>query len=369
MAAVPLAAAAAVAGAAYLNARLSLKHDVLFLRVFGSMTLAVSRAARAGRLNFFYELEQRAHDAATASRPFLYFEGASCSYAQAYDAVLRLGHWLRTTHGVRPGDVVALDAPNSHVFVLLWFALWSVGATPAFINYHLTGAALAHSLRVSTARLALVDPAVAGQLDPATLPGMRFVVLTPDVLIKAWAAGPVRAPDAARAVDGPTAMAILIYTSGTTGLPKPAVVSWAKVYTAAMISSKGAGLRPDDVLYLCMPLYHSSASCIGVCGALFAGATAAIGRRFSTKSFWRDVRACDATAFLYVGETCRYLTVAPPDLDPVTGKNLDRKHRVRVAMGNGLRLDVWDKFKERFGIDVRIYPLLPPPLLRRESKN
>lgn len=55
---------------------------------------------------------------------------------------------------------------------------------------------------------------------------------------------------------------------------------------------------------------------------------------------------------MYVGETCRYLTVAPPETDPATGENLDRKHKVRVVMGNGLRADVWDKFKERFGIDV-----------------
>lgn len=101
-----------------------------------------------------------------------------------------------------------------------------------------------------------------------------------------------------------------------------------------------------------MPLYHSSASCLGVCGALFSGATVSIGRRFSTKTFWKEVRETGATIIQYVGETCRYLTVAPPEKDPVTGESLDRKHRVRVAMGNGLRPDVWDRFKDRFGIDV-----------------
>jgi acyl-CoA synthetase (AMP-forming)/AMP-acid ligase II len=101
-----------------------------------------------------------------------------------------------------------------------------------------------------------------------------------------------------------------------------------------------------------MPLYHSAASCLAVCGALFVGATAAVGRRFSTKTFWKEVRETNATVIQYVGETCRYLTVAPPEIDPVTGENLDKKHCVRVAMGNGLRPDVWDRFKERFGIGV-----------------
>jgi len=101
-----------------------------------------------------------------------------------------------------------------------------------------------------------------------------------------------------------------------------------------------------------MPLYHSSASCIGVGSVIFTGAAAAIGRRFSTTSFWKEIRETGATIFMYVGETCRYLTAAPPELDPVTGENLDKKHKVRVALGNGLRPDVWDKFKSRFGIEV-----------------
>lgn len=102
----------------------------------------------------------------------------------------------------------------------------------------------------------------------------------------------------------------------------------------------------------CMPLYHSAASCLAFCSALFTGATAALGRRFSTKTFWKEVRETKSTVIQYVGETCRYLTVAPPEIDPVTGENLDKKHCVRAAMGNGLRPDVWDRFKDRFGIDV-----------------
>ena len=54
----------------------------------------------------------------------------------------------------------------------------------------------------------------------------------------------------------------------------------------------------------------------------------------------------------YVGETCRYLLAAEPEIDPVTGENLDRKHVVRIALGNGLRPDVWNRFKERFGIET-----------------
>jgi acyl-CoA synthetase (AMP-forming)/AMP-acid ligase II len=78
----------------------------------------------------------------------------------------------------------------------------------------------------------------------------------------------------------------------------------------------------------------------------------AIARKFSTSHFWEDVRHHGATIIQYVGETCRYLLSAPPSLDPETGDSLDRKHSVRIAFGNGLRPDVWNRFKERFGIDT-----------------
>lgn len=101
-----------------------------------------------------------------------------------------------------------------------------------------------------------------------------------------------------------------------------------------------------------MPLYHSSAALLGFGNTLEANGTICIGRKFSTKHFWQDVRSSKATIIQYVGETCRYLLAAPPQLDPVTGEPLDKKHHVRVAFGNGLRPDVWNRFKDRFGIDT-----------------
>ena len=101
-----------------------------------------------------------------------------------------------------------------------------------------------------------------------------------------------------------------------------------------------------------MPLYHSTAFVLCLFPCLVAGCTIALGHKFSNKTFWPEVRESNATVIQYVGETCRYLLAAPPQLDPVTGEDLDKKNKVRTAFGNGLRPDVWEKFKERFGVET-----------------
>jgi acyl-CoA synthetase (AMP-forming)/AMP-acid ligase II len=111
-----------------------------------------------------------------------------------------------------------------------------------------------------------------------------------------------------------------------------------------MLGALGWGVKPDDVLYNCLPLYHSNG--IGVCtGAVISyGATMALARRFSASRFWDDIRRYDATGFIYIGELCRYLYNQP-------GRANDRQHRVRAICGNGLRADIWPGFKQRFGIE------------------
>lgn len=101
-----------------------------------------------------------------------------------------------------------------------------------------------------------------------------------------------------------------------------------------------------------MPLYHASASMLAVAAVIEAGSSIALGHVFSTKQFWKEVRSSQATVIQYVGETCRYLLAAPPEMDPSAGTDLSKKHHVRLAYGNGMRPDVWEAFQRRFGIDT-----------------
>jgi fatty-acyl-CoA synthase len=97
-------------------------------------------------------------------------------------------------------------------------------------------------------------------------------------------------------------------------------------------------------LYSPLPLYHSNGVLIAVGSCISMGVPMAIREQFSARGFLDDVRRYDATAMIYIGELCRYLLAIPET-------PRDREHRLRVAVGNGLRPDIWAMFQKRFGIE------------------
>ncbi|KAF3938863.1 hypothetical protein ABW19_dt0208123 [Dactylella cylindrospora] len=265
--------------------------------------------------------------------------------------IKRHGNWLRDKYGVKKGDIVALDFMNGVDMVWVWFGLWSIGGTPAFVNYNLTGEALVHVVKVSTANLVIVAKnveekvGVKKQIEEG-LSGKEVVIFDREVQQVAREWRDDRPEDELRNGAKAAGMGTLVYTSGTTGLPKPAIVSWWKNTGASKFV--GLWLRinpPKDRYYTSMPLYHSSAAMFNLLACTQIGATSCLGEKFSNKTFWPDVRASGATIIQYVGETCRYLLTAPQTPD-------DKNHNVRKAFGNGLRGDVWKEFRDRFGIQT-----------------
>lgn len=97
-----------------------------------------------------------------------------------------------------------------------------------------------------------------------------------------------------------------------------------------------------DQWYDSMPLYHGTGAITSMTSIL-GGISLAIAPRFSVSNFWPDIHNSGSTFFVYVGETARYLLNAPPH-------PLERSHKLRCGYGNGLRPDIWEKFKTRFNI-------------------
>jgi fatty-acyl-CoA synthase len=137
--------------------------------------------------------------------------------------------------------------------------------------------------------------------------------------------------------------ALYIYTSGTTGLPKAANISHARVMQWGHWFAGMTRAQSTDRLYNCLPMYHSVGGVLAPGAILVAGGALVIREKFSAGGFWNDVIHWDCSMFQYIGELCRYLLHAAPSANE-TG------HRIRMACGNGLAPEIWDRFKDRFCI-------------------
>ena len=268
------------------------------------------------------------------------------SWAELDERTSRVAHVLHAA-GVRRGDVVALFGDNSPSYLAIVLGASRLGATTALVNSRLEGQPLAHAVTTSKARVVIAEAALVSHLKAR-----------PDVtakLTRLFTYGDGDFDDAVRRAPGypfPRVRVpadsdfVYIYTSGTTGLPKPCRVTHAKaVLVGALVGNLVWEFGPGDKLYAVMPLYHSSALLLGFGACVMTGTPIALRSSFSARAFWTDVADYRATAMLYIGELCRYLLNTPEHPK-------ERDNTLRIALGNGLRADMWEPFQKRFGVPM-----------------
>jgi fatty-acyl-CoA synthase len=289
-------------------------------------------------------------------RVALRFDDRSWTYAEFNAWANRLAATF-TAHGVKHGDAVAILMENRPEALACVAATVKLGAVAGMLNHNQRGEALAHSIKLIKPKLLVLGAECREAIEttpcvPGRMQGVAFFWsgektaaapegyfdLDKESARKSAANRPSTAKIAA------STPCYYIFTSGTTGMPKASVMTHYR--WLALLTGAGAALRlrPDDVFYCCLPLYHNNALTVSWGAALSAGATLALDRKFSASKFWDRVRHYDATAFCYIGELLRYLLNTPPT-------ERDREHRVRLIVGNGLRPDIWEAFEQRFGIE------------------
>ncbi|KAJ3596395.1 hypothetical protein NHX12_002802 [Muraenolepis orangiensis] len=313
--------------------------------IWRSLTLA-ARLALYKKLKPFYNIVDRFSDTAKKhpSKTFVHFEGRAYSYAEVERRSNQVANALRSHVGLKAGNAVALFSGNDPEFVWTWLGLAKLGCAAALLNSNIRSKSLLHCFSCCGAKVIIASSELKDAVEevlPALLEKGISVYLLADTCStegivalneKISQASEQPVPRNLRASITIKSTAIYIYTSGTTGLPKAAVVTHERIWTASFIMAV-SGVTSDDVLYVNLPLYHSM--------------TFVLKRKFSASQFWEDCRKHNVTVMQYIGETMRYLCNTPRRLN-------EKKHTVKFAIGNGIRTDIWTEFLNRFGnIQVR----------------
>jgi fatty-acyl-CoA synthase len=137
----------------------------------------------------------------------------------------------------------------------------------------------------------------------------------------------------------------LIFTSGTSDAPKAVVCTQRRLLVTGNRMGIIMDLGPDDIGYVCMPLFHSNAVQVGWAPSVVYGASVGLARKFSASRWLGDIRRYGSTYFNYTGKPLGYLLAQPEGPD-------DADNPLRVAFGNEGSPQVVAEFARRFGVDV-----------------
>jgi fatty-acyl-CoA synthase len=282
--------------------------------------------------------------------PALVSKGGNVSYHELAQRINGYARWALSV-GVSPGDRVSLIVPTGPDYIAAWLGISRVGGVVALINTNLVGQSLAHCINVVGAHHVIVGRDLVPKLEAAhsQIIGHAKVwyagggpnELCIDRQLAEYSAAPLSQTEFRNVAIADSAL--LIFTSGTTGQPKAAVVSHRRILGWAGWFAGLMDAKPGDRQYDCLPLFHSVGGVVAPCSMLFAGGSVVLAEKFSATTFWQDVVQFDCTIFQYIGELCRYLLKTAPS-------QFERRHRLRLACGNGLRGDIWEEFQVRFSI-------------------
>jgi len=165
--------------------------------------------------------------------------------------------------GVRRGDAVAWQVPNSLAATVLTRACWRLGAVAA---------PLLHSFGAGDVEAAL------GQIDPALVLELApDAISDPAALAGALGGAPVPVGGGA---SRPSDVALVLFTSGSTGVPKAVLHTHRGLSWKAGLMAQVHGLGPADAVLMPAPMAHISGLLNGVLVPGAAGLRSVLVRRF-----------------------------------------------------------------------------------------
>jgi acyl-CoA synthetase (AMP-forming)/AMP-acid ligase II len=263
------------------------------------------------------------------------------------------------SQGMKKGDTAVVFLENRPDLLMVYSAMGKIGAANSMINTNLRQESLLHCLTLNPANIFIVGEEVLDAFEEVRAelnPGDGQILYylpdkgrkqVPDEYIDLKSAVediPLTNPPTTGVVE-PADPLSYVFTSGTTGgMPKAAIVTHGRLVRGTYYNGKVVlNMKSDDTMYVPLPFFHTNALALSWPCVFLNGAALAIRRKFSVSNFWNDVRKYNATAWCYIGELCRYLMNQYPQPD-------DRDNPLTKIIGNGLRPDIWKRFKQRFGI-------------------
>ncbi|TRM65759.1 hypothetical protein BD626DRAFT_485748 [Schizophyllum amplum] len=198
--------------------------------------------------------------------------------------------------GIRPGDRVAVIAPNSPMIADSYFGVLAARAIICAVNTRLRPDDVKYIIEHSGSRLILVDHEYTHLLDGISLPTVvcqdtgRAGDPYEDFLTSGRVFSRERGWPGLDIETDENQGAALCYTSGTTGKPKGVLTTYRGSYLAAIADAVESELNYDSVYLWVLPLFHAAGWCYQW-SAVFAFSTQVTLRTAAPGPIWARFHA------------------------------------------------------------------------------
>ena len=254
--------------------------------------------------------------------------------------------------GLGKGDAVALLVGNNRHFVVTYLAVLGIGAVAVPLNPTSPAHEIERELVAVGARAAVIGPTAVPSwrnVELINVPTLAHVIVAEGELI-----GAVPLDDLAHSTPAPIVqvdaddIAVLIFTSGTAGSPRAAMLSHGNlIANIEQANAADNGIRPDDVVYGVLPMFHIFGLNVVLGIAMSAGATVVLVQRFDPSTALETIR--DRAVTVVPG--------APPmwvAFSQFVDAPLDAFQTVRTASTGAAKMpeDAIRRLQELFGLSI-----------------
>jgi HIP---CoA ligase len=249
--------------------------------------------------------------------------------------------------GVRPGDRVAICAPNTHHWVLMALGALSAGATLVPVNTRFTAAETADLLDRTHAKAFVVADEFLGRDRLTELRDGGHHV--PELVLPISPATPWR-PLEPITVDvriDPDDVSDILFTAGTTGRSKGAMSAHRQALDVARAWAERGEVTADDRYLVINPFFHSFGYKAGILACVLTGATIVPQATFDAAAAARLVH--DERITVLPGAPTIFQTML--DLPDVNLKTL----RLAVTGAAVVPVPLVERMQEEFGTVLTAY--------------
>lgn len=273
----------------------------------------------------------------------LIWENSRMSYDELKKEVCVFASSLKRL-GLGKNSKVGMIMKNSPDSLCLWLGSLMAGCVFIPFNTALKGEILLYQLNDSKPDILFIDDSL--------LPSLGKIDLSCKIIISSKNKESDQLEDSKSLGEDnfsppevkPSDTAEIIYTSGTTGIPKGVSLPHYSFINRAREIAQIVSLSDNDILFNCLPFFHTSGQVMTTLPALLFGLTSSQLDWFHVTKFWSFAKS--------TGSTVSFLLMRMVNLLLRASEDYFVKNSVRAIMCGGVKEEIQKEFVRKFSVEL-----------------